>query len=51
MVIPNIDTGLPITISVTSAPKTAYGEAIYFKKAAATLVLPEIIKYAQYKLV
>ena len=48
MVIQNIDTGLPITISVTSARKTAYGEAIYFKKAAAILALPEIIKYAQY---
>jgi hypothetical protein len=48
MVIQNLDTGLPITISVTSARKTAYGEAIYFKKAAAILVLPEIIKHAQY---
>lgn len=48
MVIQNLDTGLPIIISVTSARKTAYGEAIYFKKAAAILVLPEIIKHAQY---
>lgn len=48
MTIQNIDTGLPIIISVTSARKTAYGEAIYFKKAAAILILPEIIKYAQY---
>ena len=48
MVIQNIDTGLPVTISVTSARKTAYGEAIYFKKAAAILALPEIIKYAKY---
>ena len=44
----NIDTGLPITISVTSARKTAFGEAIYFKKAAATLLLPDLIKYAEY---
>ena len=44
----NIDTGLPITISVTSARKTAFGEAIYFKKVAATLMLPELIKYAEY---
>lgn len=48
MVIQNLDTRLPIIISVTSARKTAYGEAVYFKKAAAILVLPEIIKYAQY---
>ena len=48
MTIINIDTGLPITISVTSARKTAFGEAIYFKKAAATLLLPELIKYAEY---
>ena len=44
----NIDTGLPITISVTSARKTAFGEAVYFKKVAATLMLPELIKYAEY---
>ena len=37
-----------IKISVTSARKTAFGEAIYFKKAAAVVVLPEIIKYAEY---
>lgn len=48
MTIINIDTGLPITISVTSARKTAFGEAIYFKKVAATLMLPELIKYAEY---
>ena len=48
MTIQNLDTGLPIIISVTSARKTAYGEAIYFKKAAAILILPEIIKHAQY---
>jgi hypothetical protein len=48
MVITNVDTGLPIIISVTSARKTAFGEAIYFKKAASVLVLPEIIKYAEY---
>ena len=48
MVITNVDTGLPIIISVTSARKTAFGEAIYFKKAAATLMLPELIRYAEY---
>lgn len=48
MVIHNIDTGLPIIISVTSARKTAFGEAVYFKKASAIVILPEIIKYAQY---
>ena len=44
----NLDTGLPIIISVTSARKTAFGEAVYFKKAAATLMLPDLIKYAEY---
>ena len=48
MVITNVDTGLPIIISVTSARKTAFGEAVYFKKAAAALALPEIIRYAEY---
>ncbi len=47
-VVENLDTGLPIKISVTSARKTAFGEAIYLKKAAAALVLTDIIKYAQY---
>lgn len=46
MVIQNLDTRLPIIISVTSARKTAYGEAVYFKKAAAILILPEIIRFA-----
>ncbi|MBQ3355332.1 MAG: hypothetical protein IJG41_09325 [Bacteroidales bacterium] len=48
MVVENLDTSLPIIVSVTSARKTAFGEAIYFKKAAAVLILPEIIKYAKY---
>ena len=48
MIVTIVDTGLPIIISVTSARKTAFGEAIYFKKAASVLVLPEIIKYAEY---
>ena len=34
----NLDTGLPITISVTSARKTAFGEAIYFKKEGNTII-------------
>ncbi|MBR6311285.1 MAG: hypothetical protein IKR52_08840 [Paludibacteraceae bacterium] len=44
----NEDTGLKILISVKSARKTAYGEAIYFKKAAAIIALPLILKYATY---
>ena len=44
----NLDTRLPIIVSVTSARKTAFGEAIYFKKAAAVLILPDLIKYAEY---
>ena len=48
MVVTNLDTRLPIIISVTSARKTAFGEAIYYKKAASVLVLPDIIKYAKY---
>ena len=47
-VVENLDTGLPIVVSVTAARKTAFGEAIYYKKAAAALVLTDIIKYAQY---
>ncbi|MBQ0128359.1 MAG: hypothetical protein KBT57_00835 [bacterium] len=47
-IITNTDTELPIRVSVTSARKTALGEAIYFKKAAAVLILPDIIKYARY---
>ena len=47
-IITNIDTKLPIRISVTSARKTALGEAIYFKKVAAVLILPDLIKYARY---
>ena len=30
MVVENLDTSLPIIVSVTSARKTAFGEAIYF---------------------
>lgn len=48
MIIQNDDTGLPVIISISSARKTAYGEAVYFKKAAAILILPDIIKHALY---
>ena len=48
MIIQNDDTELPVIISISSARKTAYGEAVYFKKAAAILILPDIIKHALY---
>ncbi|MBQ4475291.1 MAG: hypothetical protein II935_03755 [Bacteroidales bacterium] len=44
----NKDFGIPITISVSSGRKTAFGEAIYSKKAAAVLILPDIIANAKY---
>ena len=47
-IVTNLDTGLPIIISVTSARKTAFGEAIYLKKASVAIVLPDIIRYAKY---
>ena len=48
-VVENLDTGLPIKISVTSARKTAFGEAIYLKKAAAALVLTDIRLAVQFQ--
>lgn len=44
----NKDFGIPIKITVTSGRKTSKGEAIYSKKAAVVLILPEIIKNAKY---
>jgi hypothetical protein len=47
-VIINDDLFIPVTISVKSCRKTAYGEAMYMKKAAVSRILPEIVKYATY---
>lgn len=44
----NKDFGIPIKITVSSGRKTAKGESIYSKKAAAVLILPEIIQNAKY---
>lgn len=44
----NIQTDFPIHITSTSARKTAYGEAMYYDKATALLVLPQILQYATY---
>ena len=44
----NKDFGIPINITISSGRKTAFGESIYSKKAAAVLILPEIIANAQY---
>lgn len=48
LTIVNRDLNIPVTISVKSCRKTAYGEAMYIKKAAASLVLPELIENATY---
>lgn len=48
LVVKNKDLNIPVNISVKSCRKTAYGEAMYFKKAAAALILPEIIEHAIY---
>lgn len=44
----NDHTQLHINITVRSGQKTAYGEAMYSKKAALITVLPDLIKYAVY---
>lgn len=44
----NEDLKLPIVITVNSCKKTAFGEAMYLKKAACALILPDLIKYASY---
>ena len=44
----NDDLKLPITISVKSSRKTAFGEAMYLQKAACAIILPELLKYAVY---
>ena len=46
-VVKNIDTSINVHISITGGRKTAYGEAIYSKKAVLMFVLPDIIKYAK----
>lgn len=44
----NKDTGLTIMISIKSGRKTAYGEAMYPKKAELIRILPELIEIAEY---
>lgn len=44
----NLDRNIDIVINKKAIGKTAYGEAIYGKKAAAAQVLPELLKYAKY---
>lgn len=44
----NKDLNIPITVSVKSCRKTAYGEAMYIKKAASVLILKEIVQNAKY---
>ena len=44
----NNDTQINIAITVSSARKTAYGEAIYLKKAALALIIKDVLKYAKY---
>lgn len=48
LVIRNEHTQIDIKVTVKSGRKTAYGEAMYSKKAALVFILPELIKYAQY---
>lgn len=44
----NSDTKFSIKITNSSRKKTSFGEAMYYKKAVCTLILPEIIKYAKF---
>ncbi len=44
----NEDTKLKIHFSVTNARKTTIGSAMYLKKATALLIMPEIIRVAEY---
>lgn len=44
----NRDLNIPITVSVKSCRKTAYGEAMYIKKSASVLILNEILQNAKY---
>lgn len=47
-IIRNEDTGINVQITVSSGRKTAYGEAMYLKKAAAVQILPNLIRCAKY---
>ncbi len=44
----NKDIGITIKISIKSGRKTAYGEAMYPKKAELVRILPELIEIAEY---
>lgn len=44
----NRDTGLTIRITMASGRKTAYGEAMYSKKAEVVRILPDLIEHAIY---
>lgn len=44
----NRDTGLTIRITMASGRKTAYGEAMYPKKAEVIRILPELLEHATY---
>lgn len=44
----NIDTNVVVKITVSGGRKTAYGEAIYLKKAVMVMHLSDIIRYAIY---
>lgn len=44
----NDETKIPIRITVASARKTAFGEAMYHKKAELVRILPELLKVAKY---
>ena len=44
----NDETRIPISITVSSAKKTAFGEAMYHKKAEVIRVLPLLLKSAHY---
>lgn len=44
----NEDIGIHIHILTGGIRKTAYGGAIYYKKAVSLLILPEILRYARY---
>lgn len=47
-IIVNKDTMIPIKITVSSAKKTAFGEAMYPKKAEVIRILPALIETAKY---
>ncbi|MGM9745831.1 MAG: hypothetical protein ACI30H_02585 [Paludibacteraceae bacterium] len=47
-VIKNEDTGINVQITVSAGRKTAYGEAMYLKKASVVQIIPQVIRYAKY---